>query len=172
MSILPMASCISLMSAAMLLTVASTLKYLSRNYESKKDDPPDDMDQPPTNVLLSVLVPALLASFVTLSDATTICCSENETSIKKKVIEKSAGKERHRSNSKLNATVSSQPPSLTYVQSLPHHSKVGPTRPSPFPTPSDTTSPSTKSVGRLDCNNNERPICHSLPEDRSFPFCW
>ncbi|GBP22615.1 Probable RNA-directed DNA polymerase from transposon X-element [Eumeta japonica] len=57
------------------------------------DDPPDDTGRPPTNFLPSLLAPPSPASFVTVSDATTM-------------------------SSKLNTTVSSQPPSLNDVPSL------------------------------------------------------
>ncbi|GBP60814.1 hypothetical protein EVAR_85075_1 [Eumeta japonica] len=82
------------------------------------DDPPDDTGQPPTNVLPSLLAPPSLASFVTVSDATTMYCSEDEINKKK----------------------SSQPPSLNDVPFLPHLSIKGSTQPS-LATP-DSTSPS------------------------------
>ncbi|GBP33543.1 hypothetical protein EVAR_28698_1 [Eumeta japonica] len=78
----------------------------------------------------------------------------DEMNKKKRLSKKRARKERHRINSKLNITVSSQLPSLNDVSFLPHLSNVGPIQPSPA-TPSDTTSPSTKSVGRLEYNNND-----------------
>ncbi|GBP66583.1 Mediator of RNA polymerase II transcription subunit 9 [Eumeta japonica] len=47
-------------------------------YESKMDDPPDDTDQPTTNVLPSFLDPPSPPSFVTVSDATFMSASEDE----------------------------------------------------------------------------------------------
>ncbi|GBP34965.1 hypothetical protein EVAR_28430_1 [Eumeta japonica] len=134
------------------------------------DDPLDDTGQPPTNVLPSLLAPPSPASFVTVSDATTMSCSEDEINKKKRLSKKRARKERHRTNFKLNITVSSQSFALNNVPSLLHLSTIGPTQ--PFLATPDSTSPLTKSLGRLEYNNNDRPICYSLSGDRSFLFCW
>ncbi|GBP82328.1 hypothetical protein EVAR_90962_1 [Eumeta japonica] len=82
------------------------------------------------------------ASSVTVSDTTTSYCLEDEINKRKKLSKKRAHKERNQRNSKLN--ISSQPPSLNDVPSLPQLSNVDPTQ-SSRATP-DTTSLSTKSV--------------------------
>ncbi|GBP03919.1 hypothetical protein EVAR_74722_1 [Eumeta japonica] len=111
------------------------------------DDPPDDTAQLPIYVLPSFSAPPSPAPFVTISHARTTTCSEDEINEKKRLSKKRAHKERHRTNSKLNITGSSRPPSLNDVPFLTHLSAIGPTQPS-FATHSDSTSPSTKSEGR------------------------
>ncbi|GBP41034.1 hypothetical protein EVAR_82994_1 [Eumeta japonica] len=79
--------------------------------------------------------------------------SYSEDEINKRLSKKRAPKERHRINSKLNITVRSQPLPLKDVPSLSYLSNIGPIQlysASPF----DSTSPSTKSIRRLEDNNN------------------
>ncbi|GBP68227.1 hypothetical protein EVAR_50372_1 [Eumeta japonica] len=137
--------------------------------QSKMGDLPDDMGQPSTNVLSSLLVPPSRTSFVTVCDATIMSCSEDEINKTKRLSEKRARKERHRSNPKLNITASPQPPSLNDVLSLPHLSNVSPIQPSPAVP--DTTSPSTKNVARLEYNNNNRdPLVIHCQMIKGSPF--
>ncbi|GBP24489.1 hypothetical protein EVAR_20813_1 [Eumeta japonica] len=65
------------------LCKANLLYVKIRGYESKIDDPPNDTGQPPTNVLLFLLAPPSPASFVTVSDASTMSCSEDEINKRK-----------------------------------------------------------------------------------------
>ncbi|GBP65998.1 hypothetical protein EVAR_47498_1 [Eumeta japonica] len=118
------------------------------------DDPPDDTSQPPINFLPCLLAPPSLASLLTVSDANTMPCSEDEINKKKRLSIKRARKERHRTNSKLNITVSSQPPSPNDVPSLPHLSTIGPTQTS-LATPSYSTILSTRSIWRLKYNKSD-----------------
>ncbi|GBP91776.1 hypothetical protein EVAR_90736_1 [Eumeta japonica] len=117
------------------------------------DSPPDDTGQPPTNVLPFLLAPLSPSSFVNVSDAITMSCSEDDINKKIRLSRKRVRKERHRT-SKLNITVNSQSTSLNNVPCFPYLSNIGPTHPSPA-TLSDSTSPSTKSIGRLEYNNND-----------------
>ncbi|GBP61811.1 Cytosolic carboxypeptidase Nna1 [Eumeta japonica] len=70
--------------------IGKVVKKKGKGYESKINDPPGDTGQPPTNVLSSLLVPPSPASFVTVSDAATMSCSENEINKKKGLSKKRA----------------------------------------------------------------------------------
>ncbi|GBP40619.1 hypothetical protein EVAR_41699_1 [Eumeta japonica] len=105
-------------------------------------------------------------------------CSENDVNKKKRSSKERARKGRHRTDSKLNTAVSSQPPSLNDDPSLRrrHHSNVGRTQ-SSSATASNTSSPSTKSVSHLnrcqrDCEwqreeNRKKLHCPLPPESHS-----